>query len=140
MPWPCFRYLLIPETMSPIHVRSEVSMAPFHLRSKVCIAPFKVRNKFAVFALHIEGRNTDFVCSKKNHQNLTSRKKPRIKKMSNNVQKSRNLEDLWKSGRSQKIIFFLFQRKCYSLSIAIFEEISIQLELSSPRRFRILGG
>ena len=53
-------YLLVPETMSPVHVRSEVFMAPFHVRSKVCIAPFQVRSKFAVFAMHMYGSNADF--------------------------------------------------------------------------------
>ena len=55
-----FSYLLVPETMSPLHVQSEVCMAPFNVWSKVCIAPFQVRRKFVVFATHIEGSNADF--------------------------------------------------------------------------------
>ena len=37
-------YFLVPETMSPLDVRSKVCMAPFDLRSKVCIAPILVRS------------------------------------------------------------------------------------------------
>ena len=53
-------YFLVPETMSPFHVRSKVCMAPFNVRRKVCIAPIKVRSKFEDFAPHIEGCNADF--------------------------------------------------------------------------------
>ena len=53
----CF---LDPETMSPLHVRSEVCIAPFHVQSKVCIAPFHVRSKVYKFAPHMDGSNADF--------------------------------------------------------------------------------
>ena len=53
-------YFLDPETMSPLHVRSEVCIAPFHVRSKVCIAPFHVRSKVNKFAPHMDGSNADF--------------------------------------------------------------------------------
>ena len=39
----------IPETMSPLYVRSKVCMAPYHVQSKVC-----------KFAPHMDGSNTDF--------------------------------------------------------------------------------
>ena len=55
-----FRYYLVPETMSPLHVRSKVCMAPFYVLSKVCIAPIYVRSKFADIAPHIDGSNADF--------------------------------------------------------------------------------
>ena len=40
---------LVPETVSPLHVRSEV-----------CIAPFYVRSKDYEFATHLEGSNANF--------------------------------------------------------------------------------
>ena len=52
--------MLVPEHMSPLHVRSEVCMAPFHVRSKVCIAPIHVQNKVCQFAPHMDGSNADF--------------------------------------------------------------------------------
>ena len=53
-----FSYLLVPETLSLLHVRSKVAL--LHVRSKVCITPFQVWSKFIVFALHIEGCDADF--------------------------------------------------------------------------------
>ena len=55
-----FSYLLVPKTMSPLHVQSEVCMAPFHVLSKVCIASFLVWSKLAVFGPHIKRSNADF--------------------------------------------------------------------------------
>ena len=44
-----FSDFLVPEIMSPLHVRS-----------KFCIAPIHVRSKLADFALHRDGSNADF--------------------------------------------------------------------------------
>ena len=46
---------LVPQTMSPLQVRSKVCMAVFHVRSKVCIASIHVRSKLAAFAPHMDG-------------------------------------------------------------------------------------
>ena len=51
---------MVPETMSPLYVRSKVCMAPFHVRSKVYIAPIHVRSKVCKFASHMDGSNADF--------------------------------------------------------------------------------
>ena len=51
-----FSNLLVPETMSPLHVRSRVCMAPIHVVNKVCITPIHVWNKFADW----EGSHADF--------------------------------------------------------------------------------
>ena len=55
-----FCYFLVPETVSPLHVRSKVCLAPFHVRSKFNIAPFYVQRKDCKFAPHLEESNADF--------------------------------------------------------------------------------
>ena len=55
-----FNYFLVPENMSPLHVRSKVCMASFHLRSEVGIAHIHVRSKVCQFASHMDGSNADF--------------------------------------------------------------------------------
>ena len=51
---------LVPETMSPLYVRSKVCMAPFNVRSKVCMASIHVRSKVCKFATYMDGSNVDF--------------------------------------------------------------------------------
>ena len=55
-----FDFLLVPEIMSLLYVRSIVCMAPFNVGSKVCIASIHVRSKICKFAPHINGSNADF--------------------------------------------------------------------------------
>ena len=66
-----FYYFLVPETMSPLHVQSQVCMASLRVRSevciahiyvwsKVCIAHIYVQSKVCQFAPHMDGSNADF--------------------------------------------------------------------------------
>ena len=55
-----FKYLLVPEPISSLHVRSEVCIAPFHVRSKVCQFDPHMDGSNVDFARHMEGNHADF--------------------------------------------------------------------------------
>ena len=74
---PCY---FVPETVSPLHVRSKVFMAPFHVRS---IGPFYVWTKDCKFARHLEGSNADFAPHMQRRHSFRDKQIAKIAKSAN---------------------------------------------------------